>query len=240
MSRKINLSINGKVRPNLGAIFKSYISRKFSEYELRTKRYYKLFPFLLQWGIEPEDAEAILFYYGYIDKDGDPIVNATNSDIWDEEDYWDEYEEIYPGVNNSNYLDGHWDDLEKTCKKKGHGGKYKHTKGKKNKEGMYSVTDRSSQGSVDDADKYYIYYYPDYRDKTDRLEFNTLKEFDDFCAKNEFCVPPYTGERVAYRPVSHCCLNPGLLERGISEILGSESYGDMFYEACEELEVNYR
>ena len=74
----------------------------------------------------------------------------------------------------------------------------------------------------------------------DKLEFNNLKGFDDFCSSNDFLVPPYVGERIAYRPVSHVCLNPGAKERGVDEIMGAESYADMFYEAGEELQVAYR
>jgi hypothetical protein len=126
---------------------------------------------------------------------------------------------------------------------------YKKKKGK-GSEDMFDITRPYSQGFIDETDlpeeevessvAQYIWFYPDYKDKTDKLEFNSLKDFDDFCAKNEFLVPPYVGERIAYRPVSHVCLNPGAKERGVDEIMGAESYGDMYYEACEELQLTYR
>ena len=78
-----------------------------------------------------------------------------------------------------------------------------------------------------------IYYYPNYRNKEDRLEFNTLKEFDDFCADYGYTVPPYVGEQIAYRRVSHVCLNPTVREYGMFEIMAEESYADMMYEAVD-------
>jgi hypothetical protein len=264
MSKKIRLSIDGKSRPSLTSLFKKYITRKMSDISKRTERYYELFPFLVQWGIDEEDAEMLLRYYGYIDKDGNVLTESSDTkkstSIWDEDDYWDEYEEIYPGKNNNKdesediyselYSDAEscWASLEAGGKKKGKGGKYKHTKGKKAKdkgeEGMLDITKPYSQGFIDEADDsldaQYIYFYPDYKDKTDRLEFNDLKEFDNFCSVNSFVVPPYVGERIAYRPVSHCCLNPGVKERGIDEIMGAESYSDMYFEASEELQEAYR
>lgn len=78
-----------------------------------------------------------------------------------------------------------------------------------------------------------IYYYPNYRNKEDRFEFNTLKEFDDFCADYGYTVPPYVGEQIAYRRVSHVCLNPTMREHGMFEIMAEESYADMMYEAVD-------
>ena len=78
-----------------------------------------------------------------------------------------------------------------------------------------------------------IYYYPNYRNKEDRLEFNTLKEFDDFCADYGYSVPPYIGEQIAYRRISHTCLNPMAREYGGFEIMAEESYADMMYEAVD-------
>ena len=34
--------------------------------------------------------------------------------------------------------------------------------------------------------------------------------------------------------MSHVCLSPKAKDKGINEIIGEESYGDMFYQASEE------
>lgn len=260
MSKKISLNIQGKVRPNLSSLFKKFITRKSAETQKKMAYYYRLFPFLTQWAVDEGDVEMILRYYGYLDKHGNVYMNPkgkTGTDYWDEDDDFDDYEEVYPGPSDDDdeediyaelYPDEYWEELEKERekKKKGKNGKYKHTKGKgkKGSEDEIDITKPYSQGFIDEASDgnvpQYIFFYPDYKDKTDKLEFNSLKEFDDFCSSNDFLVPPYVGERIAYRPVSHVCLNPGAKERGVDEIMGSESYADMFYEAGEELQITYR
>ena len=269
MSKKISLNIEGKIRPNLSKLFKKFIVRKDKEVMAKMATYYRLFPFLAQWAVDPGDVELILRYYGYLDKDGNIIMNPkkkvkhTLYELSDfDEDDFDDYEEIYPGPEEDDedediyselYPNDYWDALEQESagKKKGKGGKYKHTKKGKNKgsEDSIDITKPYSQGFIDEEtedeedgalEKQYIYFYPDYHDKTDRLEFNSLKEFDKFCSHNEFLVPPFVGERIAYRPVSHVCLNPGAKERGVDEIMGAENYHDMFFEAGEELQITYR
>ena len=258
MSKKIELNIVGKSRPSLKGLFKKYISRKMHELKKRTEQYYKLFPFLEQWGVDEEDVELLLRYYGCIDKYGNIISDYDSSkhkdSIWDEEDYWDEYEEIYPGSSSSSYDD--YDDVEYSMysdkdesRKRGKNGKYKHSKSKKSKKdydgAMEDITRPYSQGFIDEAEddefleKKFIYFYPEHSNKTDRLEFNDLKEFDEFCEKSDFCVPPYVGERIAYRSVSHCCLNPNMKKRGVYEIMGAETYSEMYFEAVEELEESW-
>ena len=274
MSKKISLNIEGKVKPNLSKLFKKFIVRKDKEIDAKMAQYYKLFPFLAQWDVAPEDAELLLRYYGYLDRNGNIILNpdkkhkVTLYDLMDDDDF-DDYEEIYPGgpseddeddedIYSELYPNDYWDALEEESmrKKKGRHGKYKHSKGKKNKGGHkgsednVDITKPYSQGFIDEDEeednsnyalsKQYIYFYPDYHDKSDRLEFNSLKEFDKFCSHNNFLVPPYVGEKIAYRMVSHVCLNPGAKERGVDEIMGSETYHDMFFEAGEEIQVTYR
>lgn len=274
MSKKIELGREGKLRPMLKGLFKKYVAKKMEESSKKMAYYFRLFPFLAQWAVDEEDVELILRYYGYLDKNGKVILNPkkgtknhAHPDYWDEEDYWDDYEEIYPGPSEDDSddeeeeniyselypdVDEYWNNLESGGKKKGKNGKYKHSKKKKNRgsEDMLDITKPYTQGFIDETDlpeeegdgsvAQYIWFYPDYHDKTDKLEFNNLKDFDDFCSKNDFIVPPYVGERIAYRPVSHVCLNPGAKERGVDEIMGAESYADMFYEAGEELQVTYR
>lgn len=83
-----------------------------------------------------------------------------------------------------------------------------------------------------------IYYYPDYHDKENRLEFSTLKAFQDFCDDNGYVVPEYVGNAIMYRRVSHTCLIPQSREYGMYEIMAEESYGNMFYEVCDASELN--
>ena len=89
-----------------------------------------------------------------------------------------------------------------------------------------------------DANNVTIYFYPNYSIKDDRLTFNRLKEFDDFCADEGFVVPSNISEEIAYRRVSHCCLSPSAREHGRLEIYAAESYGDMVYDVCDVEELS--
>ena len=107
MSKKIELTISGKNRPNLSVLVKKWISRKLEDNQRKLEKYYKLFPFLAQWSVDFEDVETILYYYGYIDKNGNVVLNPEKkkkkgTKYWDEEDYWDEYEDQKKKVRTVN------------------------------------------------------------------------------------------------------------------------------------------
>lgn len=93
------------------------------------------------------------------------------------------------------------------------------------------ISSSSSDISLSSSNK--IYFYPNAFDKYDRLEFDSLLEFDSYCQEEGFSVPPYVGEQLAYNPVNHCCLNPVSRQSGILEIMANESYAEMMYEASE-------
>ena len=82
-----------------------------------------------------------------------------------------------------------------------------------------------------------IYYYPDYHNKENRLEFSTLSAFNDFCEDNGYNVPDHIANDIMYRRVSHVCLRPDAREYGLYEIMAEESYGTLFYEVCEASEL---
>lgn len=82
-----------------------------------------------------------------------------------------------------------------------------------------------------------IYYYPDYHDKENRLEFETLSGFCNFCEENGYVVPDHVANGIMYRRVSHTCLRPDAREYGLYEIMAEDSYGTMFYEVCEANEL---
>jgi hypothetical protein len=82
-----------------------------------------------------------------------------------------------------------------------------------------------------------IFFYEDYHNKYDRIEFNNLFEFDKYCKELGLSVPAYVAEQIAYSPINHCCLNPMAKEEGVLEVMREETYGEMFYEACETSEL---
>jgi hypothetical protein len=82
-----------------------------------------------------------------------------------------------------------------------------------------------------------IYYYPDYHNKDNRLEFSSLSGFSDFCEENGYNVPQHVVDDIMFRRVSHTCLRPDAREYGHYEIMAEDSYGTMFYEVCEANEL---
>lgn len=83
-----------------------------------------------------------------------------------------------------------------------------------------------------------IYYYPDYHDKENRLEFSTLKGFNDFCETNGYSIPKYVSTKLIYNRVVHTCLRHDGVQYGVHEIMAETSYGSLFYEVCEDSELS--
>ena len=87
-----------------------------------------------------------------------------------------------------------------------------------------------------------IWFYPDYHFKEDRLEFNTLSSFKEYCEDMGYFIDNSVIDELNYRYESHCCLNPDSKRLGLLEILSEHSYGEMFYMVCDVSElddVNY-
>ena len=84
-----------------------------------------------------------------------------------------------------------------------------------------------------------IWYYPDYHAEDDRLEFDTLQSFTDFCKDESIQVPlTFYTEYGKCKHGMHCTLDPFMRSVGRRTISYGLSYGEMFYEVCdaEELE----
>ena len=137
-------------------------------------------------------------------------------------------------------MDDYWNKMSKFNEG---GKKKKHRKhrGKKKGAKVIDISQPYDANYIDDGEALEnctIYFYEDYHDKYDRTEFNSLYEFDKYCQEMGFVVPSYIAEAIAYSPVSHCCLSPAAKEQGILEIMREETYGDLFYEACDSSELS--
>ena len=71
-------------------------------------------------------------------------------------------------------------------------------------------------------------------DEEDPTEYGGYDDLDasgviDVCAEQGYHVPRDVGMDIAYRRISHTCLDPELRENGIFQIIAEESYGDMRY-----------
>lgn len=196
----------------------------------------------------------------FIDDDDD---DDWDDEDWNEyDDYYvgDDGEIIFPSAGTSQSsdndttlrpgqmrrsaqdMDDYWNKMSKFNEK----GKHKHTKhrgsrGKKAK--VVDINTPYDSNYIDDTEtgdaleNCKIYFYEDYHNKYDRIEFSNLYEFDQYCKEIGLSVPAYVAEQIAYSPISHCCLNPTAKEQGVLEVMREETYGEMFYEACETSEL---
>lgn len=211
-----------------------------------------------------EEMEQLRRFYGNCFPNSGYSMNEDWDDDWDDDDYddydiGDDGEIIFPSSGVSQRVD---DDPDRTLRpgeyrrsaqdmdeywnkmKKLNGeskGKHKHRKHRSKKAKTIDINAPYDANYIDDGDALTcctIYFYEDYHDKYSRVEFDSLADFDQYCNEMGFFVPAYVGEQIAYSPVSHCCLNPLAKEQGILEVMREETYGDMFYEACETSELS--
>lgn len=139
-------------------------------------------------------------------------------------------------------MDDYWNKMSKFNER----GKHKHTKHRgsrgRKKAKVVDINQPYNANYIDNdgdaLENCSVYFYEDYHDKYSRIEFNNLFEFDQYCNEMGFTVPAYVAEAIAYAPISHCCLSPGAKEQGVLEVMREETYGDMFYEACETSELS--
>jgi len=245
MSKKIKINIPNKVKPNLISLFHKYLSRKAKEptyssyedwddyYDDMADYWDRVFP---GWDDDLDDDSDVVFPYS---SNGVLILNPKGKrkgkkkdpfkDFWSQEDREESFS-------------------------KGGKGKMKHKKGKKARivdiNAPYSgYEDDPTEYNLDDIGFEYssngedsehkeIWFYPDYHCKDDRLEFNSIKEFSDYCEKQGYFVSREVAYDLAWRYESHCCLCPESEKVGLLEIMSEHSYGEMFYEACEEHELS--
>ena len=252
----ISLKIPGKKRPNLLSLFHTYLVRKTKEDRERRlnniSRHHRGFYVYDDYGDEYEEEMEQLrrFYGGCFPNSSRYILDPLDDDDWDDDDYDDDYyvdddgSIIFPPKNNNIALrpgeyrrsaqdmDDYWNKMSKFNEH----GKHKHTKHRGSRGSKKAKVIDINDG--DALESCLIYFYEDYHDKYNRTEFNSLYEFDQYCEEMGFKVPPYVAEQIAYGPVNHCCLNPIAKEHGVLEVMREETYGEMFYEACETSELS--
>lgn len=225
MSKKIKINIPNKVKPNLIELFRSYLSHKYQDD-------------ITNCYVEDDDYINELWKQYYLG--------------WGEEDDIDDSDVVFP-MNS---------DIVSTNKKKSYNqvereeqwfgkkgkSKSKHRRRKKAKliplnvpfdgeEEDYNFDDISlisPSYNAHEKEEKEIWFYPDYRDKDDKLEFNTLAEFKSYCSSNGYYLPNKVEDDIVWQYETHCCINPDVERMGYLEILADRSYGEMCYMACDE------
>lgn len=82
-----------------------------------------------------------------------------------------------------------------------------------------------------------IWFYPDYHCEDDRMEFNGLLEFSEFCKDEGYQLPLSIYTELDKCGSLHCCLDPFMRSVGRMHITHARSYGEMFYEVCDAEEL---
>ena len=82
----------------------------------------------------------------------------------------------------------------------------------------------------DNVDSYKkINFYPDVTNELSVIKFNSLKEFSDYCDRNNYTVKPLDYSNLKNWGVIHCCLDPIDLEYGENTVITDSSYGGLYW-----------
>lgn len=162
-------------------------------------------------------------------------------DWWDsqgygyDEDYYDDdnVEVIWPKKNKRNgkkryksdkdRYDDYWDHL-------GH-----KDNGRSKRAKVIDINAKVVGGGEESSDTLFdsprVVFYERYDDRSSGIEFQTLKEFDDFCAEEGYQVYSDEAQRIAYGETVHCCLDPLSRSYGIYCVIAEDTYEDLLYVA---------
>lgn len=175
--------------------------------------------------LSPEDIELFRRFYGY-------------DCFWDG-DYDDDDTDFIYSKSKSN-AKGSKSHCNRSSVYDYSSGRFKggsHKDNGKSKSSSRTSKNSAIQLDVFGDDEYIIYFYDDYHEKYDYTEFNSYREFVDFCGTEGIRIPIDIGTDIKNRVVSHCCINPEMRELGYLELLSESSYGSMFYSACSNNEL---
>lgn len=172
-------------------------------------------------------------FHSYLLHKYESSKHSSHSD--DEDEYARYWDSVFPGWDDDSSYD---EDGMFIFPSGSH--RPRHFNKSKKKSSRYGDDDIDDVDVINDNDGSgkVIWFYYDYHYKDERLEFNSLKDFNDFCLGMGYDVPKYVGDDLAYRSESHCCLNPLSVSKGDLEIMSEDSYGNLFYEACDVSELS--
>lgn len=238
MSKKITLSLSDKNRPNLSALFQSYMKNRKS-----SRRLVNLGGMLID--MDDEEYSAMVDYWDSVFPGWDKEGTYPSEDDYSDEEF------IFPGRTLNNTKAGKKgkrknDPYKEYWKQEEREERWaRNLMGKSTGKTKHKRHGRTSRARIIDINDYEydeitppkVIFYPDYHDQTDKMCFRNIMEFNDFCEENGYSVPAYVVSDLVYRTENHCCLDPMLEERGELSIVGEGSYGELFYEVCKPEEL---
>lgn len=89
-------------------------------------------------------------------------------------------------------------------------------------------SDDDIEGSVISAYKSII-FYTDITNELSYKEFHSLKEFNEYCDRENIYVPTVDASNLGYWSEIHCCLDPGDLEYGEKTLVTDRNYDVLYW-----------
>ena len=232
MSKKINLTIKGKIKPNLWELFHAWHKRIVKKAKKESfSKFGNWFSELADMGCYMDDDDAnYVFPYNDLDDGGDDEY----------EKYWKRQEAKRKQREKMTYdeMIDFYEIGREDGKKKKHKNRGKRKRCKVIdintpycgwEDDPTIVGDSQNDSELDDRPRYddvtRIWYYPDYTNRHDRLEFDSLMEFDEYCDKEGIVISKDVAEELAYRPINHVCNY--LLGGSFYETASGETYIEM-------------
>ena len=158
--------------------------------------------------------------------------NSYSNYVWEDDEYADMHDywnRVFQCYDEDDYVDA---DVVYPYN-------YSLGKKKKHKKSRKKDDDYVSYISSDyDSEYKEIWFYPDYHCKEDRIEFNSLRDFDEYCYENGYVMTNDVSDKIIWQYESHCCLDPRNRSIGLNDVVCEHSYGELFYSVCDEEELS--
>ena len=105
-----------------------------------------------------------------------------------------------------------------------------------NRHSMYhgEVDDLDNEDNYEEGYKC-IKFYHDIENELSVQEFDSLKEFNDFCGEHGYIMGTVDYNNLVNNPVVHCCLDPISLEYGEKEVVTDNSYGALYWSVSDDV-----
>ena len=108
--------------------------------------------------------------------------------------------------------------------------------GNKSKSGKHGSRGKSKAKTIHKR-KAPIHFYSDYNNDMDVVEFDSVSEFEVFCAEEGIYVDDYAVAAIASNNEIYCCIDPRWLDYGYKYLYCDFNYSNMYYEVCKPEEL---
>lgn len=181
--------------------------------------------------------DIVPLFQEYLEESSKPIYHSQYGygdwydDEWDNwySDYYGDccgYDHFYNGASQKKNTIGNISIIKKDGEKKSH------KRGKRGSKRGRCVPLYKNE-SLCDSDEVTIYFYRDINNPDDKEIFYNLYEFNEFLNSEGIFVNSYETRNLLNRSISHCCVDPSLVEiKGEPWLVSDSSYGGLAWSVC--------